>query len=99
MSLVSDAMHLDFNWRTLPRNLEFVEKLEEIASRKTVTSSELTLAWVIAQVFIATPGSRKIKYLDSDFSVEKIKLTSEEIREIRAVSEVVDVAGERYWLP
>jgi hypothetical protein len=32
ISLVSDAMHLDSNWRTLPRNLEFVEKLEKIAS-------------------------------------------------------------------
>lgn len=31
------------------KNLELVEKLKVIADRKGVTTSELTLAWVMAQ--------------------------------------------------
>ncbi|GAB5593562.1 hypothetical protein Unana1_08462 [Umbelopsis nana] len=68
------------------KNLELVKKLEDIAAKKGVTASELTLAWVIAQGFIAIPGTRKIKYLDSNFSAAKLQLTPEEIQEIRAIS-------------
>jgi len=85
-----------FQGENFAKNLELVKKLEDIAAKKGITASELTLAWVIAQGFIAIPGTKKIKYLDSNFSAAKIQLTPEEIQEIRAISEAADVAGERY---
>ena len=85
-----------FQGENFAKNLELVKKLEDIAAKKGITASELTLAWVIAQGFIAIPGTRKIKYLDSNFSAAKLQLTPEEIQEIRAISEAAEVAGERY---
>jgi aryl-alcohol dehydrogenase-like predicted oxidoreductase len=85
-----------FQGENFAKNLELVKKLEELAAKKGVTASELTLAWVLAQGFIAIPGTKKIKYLDSNFSADKIQLTAEEIKEIRDVSEGAEVAGERY---
>jgi aryl-alcohol dehydrogenase-like predicted oxidoreductase len=85
-----------FQGENFAKNLELVKKLEDIAAKKGVSASELTLAWVIAQGFIAIPGTKKIKYLDSNFSAAKIQLTPEEIQTIRDVSEAADVAGERY---
>jgi aryl-alcohol dehydrogenase-like predicted oxidoreductase len=85
-----------FQGENFAKNLELVKKLEEIAAKKGVTASELTLAWVIAQGFIAIPGTKKIKYLDSNFSAEKIKLTAEEIQQIHDISNAADVVGERY---
>lgn len=64
-----------------------------------MTASELTLAWIIAQGFIAIPRTRKIKYLDSNFSAVKFQLTPEEIQDIRQVSKAADVAGEIYPAP
>ncbi|KAJ2959221.1 hypothetical protein NQZ79_g5316 [Umbelopsis isabellina] len=78
------------------KNLELVKKLEELAAKKNVTPSELTLAWVIAQGFIAIPGTKKIKYLDSNFSADKIQLTAEEMKEIRSISEEAEIIGTRY---
>lgn len=78
------------------KNLELVKKLEELANKRNVTASELTLAWVIAQGFIAIPGTKKIKYLDSNFSADKIQLSAEEMKEIRSISEAAEIVGTRY---
>jgi aryl-alcohol dehydrogenase-like predicted oxidoreductase len=56
-----------FQPENFPKNIKLVEKLEEIAAKKGRTASEPTLAWIIPQAFIAIPGTRKIKYLDSKF--------------------------------
>ncbi|KAG2172714.1 hypothetical protein INT43_000061 [Umbelopsis isabellina] len=85
-----------FQGEAFYKNLELVKKLEELAAKKNVTPSELTLAWVIAQGFIAIPGTKKIKYLDSNFSADKIQLTAEEMQEIRSISEAAEIIGTRY---
>ncbi|CAM0140762.1 hypothetical protein VKS41_008032 [Umbelopsis sp. WA50703] len=85
-----------FQGEAFNKNLELVKKLEELAAKKNVTPSELTLAWVIAQGFIAIPGTKKIKYLDSNFSADKIQLTSEELQQIRSISEAAEIIGTRY---
>ena len=56
--------------RKFRQAFELVKKLEDIAAKKKVTASQLTLAWVIAQGFIAIPGTKKINYLDSNFSAD-----------------------------
>ncbi|KAJ7489739.1 NADP-dependent oxidoreductase domain-containing protein [Mycena galericulata] len=80
------------------KNLELVEKLKVIADRKGVTTSQLTLAWIIAQGpdFFPVYGTKQIKYLDENIEALKLSLSTEEEAEIRKEVDTAQVQGERY---
>jgi aryl-alcohol dehydrogenase-like predicted oxidoreductase len=86
-----------FSKENFPKNLELVEQLTRLATRKGCTTSQLTLAWILAQGddFIVIPGTSKIKNLEENVVAAQIKLTKEEIKEIRETCEKADLAGER----
>ncbi|CAF1690325.1 unnamed protein product, partial [Adineta ricciae] len=69
-----------------------------IAYKKGCSSSQLVLAWILAQGddFIVIPGTSKIKNLEENIQAAQIKLSKEEIKEIRDACEKADVAGDRY---
>ncbi|KAF7726663.1 hypothetical protein EC973_008537 [Apophysomyces ossiformis] len=56
------------------------------------------LAWVLAQgpEFVVIPGTKKIKYLEQNFAAGDIKLTPEEIAEMRKVVNEANIQGDRY---
>jgi len=87
-----------FSHENFPKNLELVNKLGEIAKRKNCTTGQLTLAWILAQGddFILIPGTTKIKNLEENVGATKIKLSEDEIAEIRKACENADIAGARY---
>ena len=72
--------------------------MTSIAKKKGCTPGQLTLAWILAQGndFIVIPGTSKIKNLEENVGAAQIKLSKEEIKEIREACEKADVAGERY---
>ncbi|CAF3973016.1 unnamed protein product [Adineta steineri] len=86
-----------FSKENFPKNLELVEQLKSLAKKKGCTPGQLTLAWILAQGddFIPIPGTSKIKNLEENIGAAQIKLTKEEIQEIRHFSETADVAGDR----
>ena len=45
---------------------------------------------------IPIPGTKKIKYLEENFGALKVKLTEEEIKDIRTAVENAEVHGSRY---
>ncbi|CAG8756123.1 14596_t:CDS:1, partial [Cetraspora pellucida] len=45
---------------------------------------------------VAIPGTRKVKYLEENIHAENIKLTVEELAEIRKIIDSIEVAGTRY---
>ncbi|KAF9556604.1 Aldo/keto reductase [Agrocybe pediades] len=105
----SNADIPDTDWRkniprlsqeNFPNILKLVGVLERIAKSHNATSSQITLAWLLAQGddIIPIPGTRKIKYLKENAEALKIKLSAEEIAEIREMSVIVDTAGggDRY---
>ena len=87
-----------FSQENFPKNLKVVEELEKIAQKKGCTSGQLTLAWLMAQGedIIPIPGTKKIKYLDENMGALNVKLTEEEVKDIRTVVESAEVHGERY---
>ncbi|CAF2158170.1 unnamed protein product [Rotaria magnacalcarata] len=87
-----------FSKDNFPKNLELVEKLIFLAKKKGCTVSQLTLAWILAQGedFIVIPGTTKIANLEENVAATKIKLSSEEVEEIRLACEAADIAGGRY---
>ena len=79
-------------------NKKLVDKLEEIAAKKSTTAAQLALAWLLAQGedIIPIPGTKKIKYLDENAGSVDIELSAEELKEITTLSDNIKVLGERY---
>ncbi|CAB4435744.1 unnamed protein product [Rhizophagus irregularis] len=87
-----------FQGENFNKNLELVHKFNEFADKKGVTSSQLCLSWVLAQGdnVVVIPGTRKIKYLEENIEAAKVRLSSEEIDEIRNIINSIEVIGDRY---
>ena len=80
------------------KNLELVKKIEVIAKEKGCTSSQLALAWVLAQddFIFPIPGTKRIKYLEENVKAADIHLTSADIEEIEKAFPKNAVSGLRY---
>ncbi|KAG9285727.1 hypothetical protein G9A89_001615 [Geosiphon pyriformis] len=87
-----------FEGENFQKNLELVNRFETLAKKKGISNSQLCLAWVLAQgeEFVVIPGTKKIKYLEDNVGAGKVKLTPEEITEIRDVINSINISGERY---
>jgi aryl-alcohol dehydrogenase-like predicted oxidoreductase len=78
------------------KNLELVQKLQTLATAKGVTSSQLALAWVLAQGVVAIPGTKRRKYLEQNVAAANITLTPQELADIDAIMPVGSAVGAAY---
>ncbi|KXT18216.1 hypothetical protein AC579_2880 [Pseudocercospora musae] len=87
-----------FSEENFPKNLELVDRITELAQKKGVTPSQLTLAWILAQGddFFPIPGTTNIDRLVENMGSLKIKISAEEEKEIRKACENATVSGGRY---
>ncbi|ORX66225.1 aldo/keto reductase [Linderina pennispora] len=87
-----------FQPENFAHNIKLVEGFERIAAKKGVKPGQLALAWLLAQVdnLIVIPGTKRVKYLEENVAAAQIKLTEEEIEEIRELVDKANVKGERY---
>ena len=76
-----------FQGENFARNLAFVARIQELATRKGCTPGQLALAWVLAQGddIVPIPGTRRSHYLDENLGALDVALTPAERAEIRAV--------------
>jgi aryl-alcohol dehydrogenase-like predicted oxidoreductase len=87
-----------FSEEAIANNQKLVEKVNEIAVEKSVTPSQVALAWVLAkgEDIAAIPGTRRSKYLNINWATQGILLSDREIAELDAFSQNFKVVGERY---
>jgi aryl-alcohol dehydrogenase-like predicted oxidoreductase len=87
-----------FSSENFPKNLKLVDQLSSIAKNKNVTPSQLTLAWLMAQGqdIFPIPGTTKLERLKENLGSFDVKLSTQEIEEIRKAVEAADVNGDRY---
>ena len=80
------------------KNLKLVEKIEEIAKEKGVATSQLALAWVLAQGqdIVPIPGTKRRKYLEQNAAATEIVLSQTELAAIEDVFPKNSAAGDRY---
>jgi aryl-alcohol dehydrogenase-like predicted oxidoreductase len=80
------------------KNLKLVEKIEEIAKDKGVATSQLALAWVLAQGqdIVPIPGTKRRKYLEQNAAATEIVLSQTELAAIEDVFPKNSAAGDRY---
>lgn len=87
-----------FQGKNFDKNLELVRRVEEIAREKKCTSSQLALAWVMAQGndIVPIPGTKRRKYLEEDVAALDVKLGAEDLRRLDEVFPKAAAAGARY---
>jgi aryl-alcohol dehydrogenase-like predicted oxidoreductase len=83
------------------RNLELVDRVQDIATSKGVTASQLALAWVLAQGpdVVPIPGTKRRSYLAENIAAEDITLSAEDLRRIEEAAPKGTVEGDRYPEP
>lgn len=84
-----------FQGDNFAKNLDIVDRIAEMAKRKGCTSGQLALAWVLAQGedVLPIPGTTRISALEENMAALEVRLSEEEIAEVRAVG--TTVAGSR----
>ncbi len=88
--------HPRFQAETLPQNLRIVAALEEIAQRRSCTTAQLALAWVLHRGVVPIPGTKRVRYLEENVGALAVHLDAEELARIEAVASPDAVAGARY---
>lgn len=87
-----------FQGENFDKNLELVKHIERLASEKGCTSSQLALAWVLAQGedIVPIPGTKRRTYLEENVAALEVKLTPEDLRHIDEIAPKNVAAGTRY---
>jgi aryl-alcohol dehydrogenase-like predicted oxidoreductase len=85
-----------FVGKNFQRNLDLVQKVEELAADKAVTPAQLGLAWVLAQGedIVPIPGTKRRERLEENAAAADVVLSDDELREIAAA--LPEPVGERY---
>jgi aryl-alcohol dehydrogenase-like predicted oxidoreductase len=87
-----------FQGENFQRNLDLVERVEELARRKKCTASQLALAWVLAQGDDIVPifGTKRRTYLEENLKALDVELGDEDLEEIESIAPKGVAAGARY---
>jgi len=84
------------------RNQKLVDELQKLAADMQATSSQVAIAWVLAQGrglgidMVALVGSRTLKQLAESLGASALSLSAEDLKRIEAAVPADAVAGTRY---
>ena len=87
-----------FQGENFQRNLDLVDKVQELAARKGCKPSQLALAWLLAQGddIVPIPGTKRIKYLEENLGALDVVLTPADLQALDEVAPRGAASGERY---
>jgi aryl-alcohol dehydrogenase-like predicted oxidoreductase len=87
-----------FQGENFTRNLELVQRVEQMASEKGCKASQLALAWVLAQgeEIVPIPGTTRRAHLEENVAALELTLSPEDLARLDEVAPKGVTAGERY---
>ncbi len=87
-----------FQGENFNKNLELVDRVNEIAAEKGVTPGQLALAWLLHQGdhIVPIPGTKRREYLEENAATTGVTLTDEDLERIDDAAPKDVAAGERY---
>ncbi|MEW6497926.1 MAG: aldo/keto reductase [Cyanobacteriota bacterium] len=87
-----------FQGENFQKNLQLVDRVQEMAAQKGITPSQLAIAWLLAQGddIVPIPGTKHRRYLEENVAATEITLTQEELDRIDEVAPKDIAAGDRY---
>lgn len=79
-------------------NLRIVEFLNEFGRTRGMTSSQISLAWILAKHPYLVPviGTTKLAHLEEDLRTVDFSLSAQEINELETAITAIGVIGDRY---
>lgn len=80
------------------KNLELAEYVRGLAEKKGATPAQIALAWIMSQVKSAVPipGTKKISRIEENLGSLTVSFTPEEMSEINAKLDTIEITGARY---
>jgi aryl-alcohol dehydrogenase-like predicted oxidoreductase len=87
-----------FQGENFARNRARVAAAEELADAKSVTASQLALAWVLArgEDVVPIPGTKRRAYLEDNAAASDIELSEDELAQLDEAFPLGIAAGDRY---
>ena len=87
-----------FTGENRERNQQLIDKLNQVAASKGVTTSQLAIAWVLAKSknIIPVIGARKRSQLAESLKAVSVTFSPEELAVIESAVPTSAVAGSRY---
>ncbi|MGO4110289.1 aldo/keto reductase [Paenibacillus sp. YAF4_2] len=87
-----------FQGDNFQKNIEMVQRIQEIAQEKGCQPSQLALAWLLNQGddIVPIPGTKKRMYLEENVGSLQVQLTSRDLERINEVAPVGIASGDRY---
>ncbi len=87
-----------FQGENFQRNLQLVERVQQVAAEKRCTPAQLALAWVLAQGedLVPIPGTKRRKYLDDNLGALDVSLSPVDLARIDEIAPRGIAAGPRY---
>ena len=68
------------------KNIALLHEVEKMAKEKNVTTSQIAIAWVVAQGYVPIPGTKNIKYVEQNIEATNIQLSTEELNKLNAIT-------------
>lgn len=87
-----------FMGENFQKNLDLVHHVEQLAVEKECTTSQLALAWLLAQGrdVIPIPGTKRVKYLEENVGALEVQLSDAELQELNDIFPAGAASGARY---
>jgi aryl-alcohol dehydrogenase-like predicted oxidoreductase len=87
-----------FQGENFQKNLDLVDRVEEMAKEKSCQPSQLALAWVLAQGddIVPIPGTKRRKYLEENVAALDLQLGADDLRRLAEVFPRGAASGLRY---
>ncbi len=78
-------------------NMKLVDVVKAVANRKRATPAQIALAWLLAQRpwIVPIPGTTKLYRLEENLGGVELDLTADDLDEINAETNKIEVQGER----
>ena len=87
-----------FTPEAMEKNQALVDLLKRIAGEKKATPAQIALAWLLARKpwIVPIPGTTKLHRLEENLAAADIKLTAQDLAEIKRAAGEIQIEGERY---
>ncbi len=87
-----------FQGENFDKNLDLVQRVNEIAKEKGGKPGQLALAWLLHQGedIVPIPGTKRREYLEENAAAADVELNDEDLKRIEEVVPKDVAAGERY---
>jgi aryl-alcohol dehydrogenase-like predicted oxidoreductase len=87
-----------FQGENFARNLDLVERVQEIAAEKGCTPAQLALAWVLSRGddVVPIPGTKRRTYLEDNAGASEVELDGDDLARIEEAFPKHAAVGDRY---